>query len=134
MSDSVHALIWARLGDVGKAYQTWESSWKPFTKQPLVLFSEKRTKPTTYFTTGAGGSLQTVLFGFLGFRLDSISEQGAAWSKKLQGSHWLSIKPNLPQQWKSVKLKNFAVLGHRFTLTATHRPNGPDAAQVIQGD
>jgi hypothetical protein len=123
-----------RSGETDKAYSTWQDSWKPFTKQPLMLFSEKRTKPTTYFTTGAAGSLQTVLFGFLGFRLDSVAEQGAAWSKQLRGNNWLSIKPNLPLQWKSVKLKNFTVLGHRYTLTATHRPNGQDAAEVIQGD
>jgi len=134
MSDSVHALIWARIGEQKKAYEAWHSSWQPFTNQPLMLFSEKRTKPTTYFTTGSAGSLQTVLFGFLGFRLDSVTEQGAAWSKQLQGNNWLSIKPNLPQEWKSVKLKNFTVLGHRYTLTASHRPSGPDAAQVIQGD
>ena len=134
MSDSVHSLIWARLGDVDKAYDTWRKSWQPFTKQPLMLFSEKRTKPTTYFTTGAGGSLQTVLFGFLGFRIDSEQEQGAAWSKQLLGNSWLSIKPNLPKTWKSVTLRNFSVLGHHYTLTATHRPSGPDAAEVIQGD
>jgi len=134
MSDSVHALIWARLGEKEKAYKTWQESWIPFTRQPLLLFSEKRVKPTTYFTTGAAGSLQTVLFGFLGFRLDSVSEQDAAWSKKLEGNSWLSIKPNLPPQWKSVKVKNFTVHGRHYTLTATHRPSGPDAAEVIQGD
>jgi len=134
MADSVHALIWARLGEKEKAYDTWRNSWQPFIKQPLMLFSEKRNKPTTYFTTGAAGSLQTVLFGFIGFRLDSVQEQGAAWSKKLQGDSWLSIKANLPQKWKSVKVKNFTVLGHRYSLTATQRPSGPDAVQVIQGD
>ena len=134
MSDSVHALIWARLGEVDKAYDVWRQSWQPFTKQPLLLFSEKRNKPTTYFATGAAGSLQTVLFGFLGFRLDSKAEQGAAWSKPLQGNSWLSVKPNLPKSWKSVKMKNFSVLGNKYTLTATHRADGPDAAQVIEGD
>jgi len=132
MSDSVHALIWARLGEKDKAYKTWQDSWKPFTKQPLLLFSEKRVKPTTYFTTGAAGSLQTVLFGFLGFRLDSVEEQGAAWSKKLEGNSWLSIKPNLPLNWKSVKLKNFIVHGRHYTLTASHQPTGPDNAQVVE--
>ncbi len=134
MSDSVHALIWARIGKVDKAYETWKASWEPFTKQPLLLFSEKRMKPTTYFVTGAAGSLQTVLFGFLGFRLDSNKEPDAAWSIPLQGRNWLSIKANFPHQWKSVKLRNFTVLGRNYTLTATHQPNGQDAAQVTQGD
>ncbi len=134
MSDSVHATIWARLGDKDKAYQCWKDSWEPFSNQPLLLFSEKRTKPTTYFSTGAAGSLQTVLFGFLGFRLDSKQEPDAVWSKQLQGNLRLSVKANFPRQWKSVKVRNFTVLGHKYTLTATHRPSGPDAAQVIQGD
>lgn len=134
MTDSIHSIIWSRLSKKDEAYKSWLNSWQPFTKQPLMLFSEKRTKPTTYFTTGAAGSLQSVLFGFLGFRLDSAKEPGAAWSKQLQGENWLSIKPNLPKSWKSVKMKNFKVLGHSYTLTATHRPTGPDAAEVIQGD
>ncbi|MDR3690201.1 MAG: hypothetical protein P4L46_12530 [Fimbriimonas sp.] len=134
MSDSVHALIWARLGEREKAYETWRTSWQPFTDHPLMLFSEKRTKATTYFTTGAGGCLQTVLFGFLGFRLDSVSEREAAWSTKLQGDCWLSAKPNFPRQWKSVRLRNFTVLGRKFSLTATHLPAGNDAVKVTQGD
>ena len=134
MSDSIHAIIWARLSQRDEAYKAWLNSWQPFTGHPLLLFSEKRTKATTYFTTGAAGSLQTVLFGFLGFRLDSAKEPSAAWSKQLQGENWLSIEPNLPKTWKSVKMKNFKVLGHTYTLTATHRPTGPDAAEVIQGD
>lgn len=120
MSDSVHALIWARLGETEKAYETWHKSWKPFTQHPLLLFSEKKRKEVTYFTTGAAGSLQTVLYGFLGFRLDYKKQPGAAWSTPLRNGRWLSVKPNLPKEWKKVTLRNFSVLGKRYTLTATH--------------
>ncbi len=129
MSDSVHALIWARLGETDKAYATWRKSWQDFTRAPLMLFSEKRNQAETYFTTGAAGCLQTVLFGFLGFRVDTIKESGAQWSKKLNGGRWLSIRPNLPKAWKSVKFKNFCLLGKRYTLSATH-----NSVQVTQGD
>jgi len=129
MSDSVHALIWARLGERDKAYETWRKSWVEFTDQPLMLFSEKRKKATSYFTTGAGGSLQTVLFGFLGFRLDWKEEPDAVWSTKLDGDAWLSIKPNLPRSWKSVKFRNFTVQNRRYTLTAT-----PSAVRVVPGE
>lgn len=125
MSDSVHATIWARLGEKEKAYSAWRESWQPFTTGPLMLFSEKRSSLKTYFTTGAAGSLNAVIYGFLGFRLDSEQESGAAWSKKVNGGYWLSIKPNLPPQWKSVKFKNFRLLGKSFTLTAT-----PDKTKV----
>lgn len=129
MTESVHSIIWSRLGEKEKAYATWLRSWQEFVKQPHLLFSEKRNKDVTYFTTGAGGSLQSVIYGFLGFRLDSKKEPGAAWSKKLNGESWLSIKPNLPPAWKSVKFKNFTVLDQHYTLRADSH-----GATVIQGD
>jgi trehalose/maltose hydrolase-like predicted phosphorylase len=129
MSDSLHALIWARLGEDDKAYETWRASWQEFTNHPLLLFSEKRRKEVTYFTTGAAGCLQTVIYGFLGFRVDVKQEPGAVWSKRLLRGRWLSIKPNLPKAWKSVKFKNFKVLGKTYTLTVTHQ-----GARVTEGD
>ena len=120
MSDSIHALIWARLGKREKAYSTWLKSWKPFLHAPFLQFSEKRDLKRSYFTTGPAGSLQTVLYGFLGIRLDNRQAPGAAWSKQLPNGDWLSIKPNLPPAWKSVKFVGFHFLGKRYTLTVTH--------------
>ena len=111
MSDSIHALIWARLGEKEKAYETWHKSWQPFTDHPLMLFSEKRKKAATYFTTGAAGCLQTVLYGFLGFRIDDKKQPGALWS---EGP--VSIKPNLPPQWKSVTFKGAQIRGKAYTI------------------
>ncbi len=129
MSDSLHALIWARLGETDKAYDTWEMSWRDFVKGSFLLFSEKRNKTSNYFTTGAAGCLQTVLYGFLGFRIDSKKQDGAQWSTPLALGKILSVRPNLPRSWKSVKFKNFIVNGHRYTLTATHQ-----GVTVTQGD
>jgi trehalose/maltose hydrolase-like predicted phosphorylase len=128
MTDSVHAVIWARLGEREKAYQAWKRSWEPFTRHPLMLFSEKRRRSKTYFTTGAGGALQSVLFGFLGMRLDWQKEPGSVWSTRLRGDAWLSVKPNLPPEWKSVKFKNFAANGRRYTLEAS-----PTTVRVVPG-
>ncbi len=129
MTDSVHSIVWSRLGEKDKAYEAWRNSWQPFTAHPLMLFSEKRSKDTAYFTTGAAGSLQSVVYGFLGFRLDWRKQDGAAWSLPLNGGYWLSVKPHLPPAWKSVKFKNFSVLGRRYTLTATQ-----NTVHVTQGD
>lgn len=128
MSDSLDALIWARLGDK-RAYEAWRKGWKRYTDDPLLLFAEYPNRPGTYFTTGAAGSLQAVLYGFLGFGIDLTSSPGVVWSKKLVGAGLLSIRPNLPPAWKSVKFKNFSVLGSSYTVTATH-----DACRVIQGE
>ncbi len=119
MTDSIHALIWARLSEPELAYTTWRKSWQDFVKGPFLNFSEKRSKDSSYFYTGAAGCLQTVLYGFLGFRLDSNQAPGSIWSKQCLGN-WLSIKPTLPKAWKSVKLKGFSFKGQRYTLTVSH--------------
>jgi trehalose/maltose hydrolase-like predicted phosphorylase len=120
MSQAINSIIWARQGETRKAYAAWRASWRPYTTAPFLLFSEKTMQTSTYFTTGAAGALQAVLYGFLGFRLDYKREPGATWSRPLgDGTRWLSIKPNLPNLWKSVKLKNFTVLGQRYNLIAT---------------
>ena len=129
MTDSVHAIIWARIGESDKAYDAWRHGWMDFVQPPFLIFSEKRGQNRTYFTTGAGGELQSVIYGFLGFRIDSKPEEGASWSLKLKGDRWLSIKPNLPKAWKRVTFRNFHVLGKSYTLTATHQ-----SVQVTQGD
>ena len=129
MSDSIDAIIWARIGESDKAYDAWRHGWMDFVRPPFLLFSEKRNQDRTYFTTGASGELQSVIYGFLGFRIDSKPEAGASWSLKLKGDRWLSIKPNLPKAWKRVTFRNFHVLGKTYTLTATHQ-----SAQVTQGD
>lgn len=129
MSDSIHATIWARLGETEKAYETWRKSWQRYTNHPLMLFAERPKSGETYFTTGAAGCLNAVIYGFLGFRIDEKKLPGAVWSKQLLGARWLSIKPNLPKAWKSVKFKNFKVLGNSYTLTVTRK-----GASVTQGE
>jgi len=105
MTDSVHATIAARFGDAETAYKYWHESWKPFTRHPLLMFSEKRSRPVTYFVTGAGGSLQTVLYGFAGLRLDTNPLPDAKWKRRLESGAWLSAKPNLPSAWKGLTLR-----------------------------
>ena len=117
MSDSVHALIWARMGETEKAYAAWHASWKPFVKPPFLLFSEKRGSSRTYFTTGAAGSLNAVLYGFAGIRIDDKEAPNAKWSTPLKNGKVLSVAPNLPKEWKKLTLKNLAILGRRHTIS-----------------
>lgn len=116
MSDSVHALIWARLGEKDKAYLAWHNSWKPFVKPPFLLFSEKRNSSRTYFTTGAAGSLNAVIYGFAGIRIDDRKAPGAQWSTPLKNGKVLSIAPNLPKEWRKLTLKNLTILGKKYTF------------------
>ena len=113
MTNSVEALIWARLGNADRAYADWLKSWQDFSQHPLGLFGEGRKKDRTYFQTGAAGCLQAVLYGFLGFRIDLQKDEQTVWGTQLDQGYWLSIKPHLPSAWKKVIFRNFMVLGKR---------------------
>lgn len=109
MSDCVHALIAARLGKTDLSYKLWRASWQDFTQDPLMLFSEKRRQSRTYFTTGAAGSLNAVLYGFAGIRLDEHEPQNVIWKRKLRGKRWISITPHLPKAWKQITLRGVSL-------------------------
>ena len=130
MSDSVEATIWARLGDKDRAYEAWQKSWDPFMKDPLLQFSEKRKSNRTYFYTGAAGNLSAVIYGFIGCRIDTKPLADASWKTPLKNGMWLSIKPNLPIGWRSVKFKGMNVLGKRYTVFASRKKDGSETVQV----
>lgn len=114
MTDSIHGLLYARIGDPQKGYDEWRKGWVDFTRHPLLMFSEKRKAARTYFATGAGGSLQTVLFGFAGLRLDYKKAADAVWSHPLAGGKMLSVKPSLPPSWKRVRLRGISLPDGRY--------------------
>lgn len=129
MTDSITALILARAGKNEEAYEKWEHSWGDFAKTPFLLFSEHRATHETYFLTGAAGCLQTVVYGFLGFRIDSQQDAHAAWSTPLKQGKWLNVTPHLPNAWKKVRFKGLHVLGRSYTLTVA-----PQGVTVVRGD
>ncbi len=116
MTDSIHGLLWARIGEPERGYDAWRKGWVDFTRHPLLTFSEKRNVARTYFATGAGGSLQTVLYGFAGLRLDYRKADGAFWSRPLADGAMLSVKPSLPKAWKRVRLKGLTLPDGRYTF------------------
>lgn len=91
MGKSVFAVIYARLGDEKNAYRLFKESYEPNKRPPFGALSETATADLPYFATGAGGMLQTVLFGFGGlhFTEDGIIQKNAI----------------LPKQWKSLTIK-----------------------------
>lgn len=129
MSHSVEALIVARHQDAERAYELWRKSWGRYTNGALGLFNEKPRKESTVFLTGAGGCLQTILYGFAGFRIDSKAQDMAGWSRHLDAGKQLSMRPALPRAWKSVTLRNITVRGRKLTLTITR-----DKILSTQGD
>lgn len=119
MGHAVVATIWARLGEPEKAYRAWVESWKPYTNNPNHLFSERRNAFRPYFYTGAAGAINTVIYGFAGFRIDRIPLPNAKWTKKLKSGWWLSIKPCVPKEIGTIEMKGIVVDGQRFDFSMT---------------
>jgi trehalose/maltose hydrolase-like predicted phosphorylase len=113
MTDSVHALINARLGRAKEAEVELRESYRPFVRGPFLLFSEKRSLDRCVFTTGAGGVLQSIYYGFGGL-------DWAGWNDVAAG------KPTLPPSWKKLTITGIAYRGKRWTLTVT--PKGKTLA------
>ena len=91
MGKSIFAVLYARAGDVDKAYSLYKESYEPNQQKPFGALSEVATSNFSYFATGAGGMLQTVLFGFGGL---DFTEEGI-----------VQKNPVLPKQWKSLTIK-----------------------------
>lgn len=120
MSDSIHATIACRLARRDEAYRLWKESWTAFLREPHLLFAERADSGDAYFSTGAAGCLQTVIYGFLGVRLEPAEGPPPRASKPLDGGVRLTLNPCLPSEWRRVTFKNVPILGKRYTLEATH--------------
>ena len=95
MGKSVFAVIYARLGDSENAFRLFKDSYIPNKRPPFGALSETATGHDPYFATGAGGMLQTILFGFGGLYL---TEKGIE-----------QKNPILPKEWTSLTLKGIGV-------------------------
>ena len=106
MTDAMHALIAARLGRADEAEKAFRNAYRPFVRGPFLLFSEKRSMDRCVFTTGAGGVLQAVIYGFGGL---DVSKPGGI----------IGSKPALPTSWKKLTITGIRRGGKRYTLTVT---------------
>lgn len=91
MGKSVFAVIYARMGDVENAFRLFKESYEANKRPPFGALSESATSDNPYFVTGAGGMLQSILFGFGGLH---ITNEGI-----------VQKNPILPKQWKSLTIK-----------------------------
>ncbi|WP_378178860.1 glycoside hydrolase family 65 protein [Aquimarina sp. SS2-1] len=90
MAQSVFAVIYARLGDAENAFRLFKRSYEPNKRPPFGALAEAATSNNPYFATGAGGMLQTVIFGFGGLHL---TDQGI-----------VQKNPILPKTWKKLTI------------------------------
>lgn len=73
MTYSIFSLLYSRLKNSTQAYKVFKSSFIPYILKPFGVFAETKGGTNPYFMTGAGGVLQSVIFGFGGY---NIGDQG----------------------------------------------------------
>ena len=83
--------LYARLGEVEKAYQLFKDSYQPNEAPPFGVLAETAGGSNPYFATGAGGVLQAVLFGIGGL---DISDEGVKQLRAVLPAAWSGLKLN----------------------------------------
>ncbi|MEP6583005.1 MAG: glycoside hydrolase family 65 protein [Ginsengibacter sp.] len=91
MTHAIFSILYSRLNDPAKAFSAFQEAHNPNKKNPFGVLSESAGGTNPYFSTGAGGFVQSVLYGFGGLE---ITPQGI-----------VQLKTSLPKQWKSLTLK-----------------------------
>jgi len=95
MGKSIFSVLYAKQGDVSNAYRLFKESYVPNQQAPFGALSEVATSNFSYFATGAGGMLQSVLFGFGGL---VFTDEGI-----------IQKAPILPKEWKSLTIKGVGI-------------------------
>jgi trehalose/maltose hydrolase-like predicted phosphorylase len=103
MTQAVFAVLYARLGLADRAYAVFKSGYVPNERPPFGVLAETAQGDNPYFATGAGGLLQTMLYGFGGLEitpLGVVQRRGA-----------------LPVHWKSLTLNGIGPERATFTVS-----------------
>lgn len=88
MGLAILTTLHARLGNTDKATEYFPKSYKPNAVPPFGVISETAGGSNPYFATGAGGMLQSVIFGFAGLNFTDSGLQ--------------QVKSTMPAGWKKV--------------------------------
>ncbi len=91
MTQAIFTLLYSRLGDGEKAFHWFKDAYVPNLNPPFRVIAETKGGTNPYFSTGAGGIVQSLLMGFGGLE---ITPKGI-----------IQIKSALPKQWKSLTIK-----------------------------
>lgn len=90
MTQAIFSLLYSRLGDPEKAFHWFKDGYVPNLNPPLRVIAETKGGTNPYFSTGAGGIIQSLLMGFGGL---DITPNGI-----------VQLKTTLPAQWKSLTI------------------------------
>ena len=102
MTQAVFTTLYARLGDGEKAFHFFQDAYLPNLNPPLRVIAETKGGTNPYFSTGAGGIIQSVLMGFGGL---DITAKGI-----------IQIPSALPKNWKSLVITGVGPGKKTFTV------------------
>lgn len=102
MTQAIFTLLYARLGNKEKAMHWFKESFVPNLNPPFRVLAETKGGANPYFSTGAGGIIQSVLMGFGGLE---ITSKGI-----------VQVKSVLPVGWKSLTIKGVGVERQTFVV------------------
>jgi len=89
MTQAIFTLLYSRLGDKEKAWHWFKDAYVPNLNPPFRVLAETKGGTNPYFSTGAGGILQSVLMGFGGL---DITPKGIVQVKSVLPKNWTSLK------------------------------------------
>jgi hypothetical protein len=102
MAHGVFSILNVRLGNTETAYKQYMDSYKPNEVPPFGVLAETAGGTNPYFSTGAGGYLQTLINGWGGL---DFTDAGI-----------IQLKTKLPKHWKSLTLKGVGVEKKTFLV------------------
>jgi trehalose/maltose hydrolase-like predicted phosphorylase len=100
MTQAIFSLLYARLGELDKAHHFFVDAYTPNLNPPFRVIAETKGGTNPYFSTGAGGVIQSLLMGFGGLE---ITDKGV-----------VKMPSKLPKTWKKMTLKG--ILGKNYTI------------------
>ena len=103
MAQAIFCILNARFNNTDMAASQFTDSYKPNEAPPFGVLAETAGGTNPYFSTGAGGFLQTLIFGFGGLE---FTDAGIV----------QKYKPKLPKGWQSLTIKGVGVEKKSYTI------------------
>ena len=95
MTHGIFALLYSRLGDAKNSYKWFKYSFTNNELPPFGVLAETQFGTNPYFLTGAGGIVQSVIFGYAGI---DIRDQGV-----------VKVQTVIPDEWERVVIKSSVI-------------------------
>lgn len=92
MTQAIFALLYSRLGNAKKSYDFFKYSFTNNMLRPFGVMAETQFGTNPYFLTGAGGVIQSVIFGYAGI---DITDQGVT-----------KVQTVIPDEWDRAIIKS----------------------------